>query len=120
LIDGIGVKIKITSFEMVRPNFDADVCKEACPSLLEWANYLLEQYADVESKDDSKVNIDLDQKGPMLSYKITDDEIKWKKEPASETTQANASIPLMGPRGTTITCHNSSAPRREFFWSDMS
>ncbi len=27
---------------------------------------------------------------------------------------------LMGPRGTTITCHNSSAPRGEFFWSDMS
>jgi hypothetical protein len=79
LIDGIGVKTKITSFEMIRPNSNADVCKEACPSLLEWANYLFEPNADIESKDDSKVNSDIDQKGPMLSYKKTDDEIKWKK-----------------------------------------
>ncbi len=76
LINGIGVKTKITSFEMICPNSDADVCKEACPSLLEWENYLLEPYADIESKDDSKVKSDIDQKGPMLSYKITDDEIK--------------------------------------------
>ncbi len=27
---------------------------------------------------------------------------------------------FMGPRGATITCHNSSAPRGEFFRSDMS
>jgi hypothetical protein len=27
---------------------------------------------------------------------------------------------VMGPRGATITCHNSSAPCGEFFWSDMS
>ncbi len=89
-------KPKITSFEIIRPNSDADVCKEACPSLLEWANYLLEPYADIESKDDSKVNSDINQKGPMLSYKITDDEIKWKKEPATETKQANASTPIIG------------------------
>ncbi len=78
LIDGIGVETKITSSEMIHPNPDSDVCKEACPSLLEWANYLLEPYADIESKDDSKVNSDINQKGPMLSYKITDDEIKGK------------------------------------------
>jgi hypothetical protein len=96
LIDSIEVETEITSFEMIRPNSDADVCKEACPSLLEWANYLLEPYADIESKDDSKVNSDNKQKGPMLSYKITDDEIKWKKEPATETTQANASTPIIG------------------------
>ncbi len=81
---------------MICPNSDADVCKEARPSLLEWANNLLEPYADIESKDDSKVNSDIDQKGPMLSYKITDDEITWKKEPASETTQANASTLIIG------------------------
>ncbi len=52
---------------MICPNSDADVCKEACPSLLEQANYLLEPYADIESKDDSKLNSDIDQKGPMLS-----------------------------------------------------
>ncbi len=27
---------------------------------------------------------------------------------------------MMGLRGATITCHNSSALRGEFFWSDMS
>ncbi len=96
LINSIEVETKITSFEMIRPNSDADVCKEAYPSLLELANYLLEPCVDIESKDDSKVNSDNDQKGPMLSYKITDDEIKWKKEPASETTQANALTPIIG------------------------
>ena len=96
LIDSIEVETKITSFEMICPNSDADVCKEACPSLLEWANYLLEPYADIESKDDSEVNSDNNQKGPMLSYIITDDEIKWKKEPATETTQANASTQIIG------------------------
>ncbi len=50
---------------MICPNSDADVCKEACPSLLEWANYLLEPYADIESKNDSKVKSDTDQKGQI-------------------------------------------------------
>jgi hypothetical protein len=54
---------------MIRPNSDADVCKEACPSLLVWANYLLEPYADIESKDDSKVNSDNNQKGPICHTK---------------------------------------------------
>ncbi len=81
---------------MIRSNSDADVCKEACPSLLKWVNYLLEPYADIESKDDSKVNSDNNQKGPMLSYKIIDNEIKWKKKPATETRQANASTPIIG------------------------
>ncbi len=27
---------------------------------------------------------------------------------------------IMGPRGATITCHNCSVPRGEFFWSDVS
>ncbi len=40
-INSIEVETKIASFEMVCPNPDADVCKEACPSLLEWENYLL-------------------------------------------------------------------------------
>jgi hypothetical protein len=31
LIDSIEVETKITSFEMIHPNSDADVCKEACP-----------------------------------------------------------------------------------------
>ncbi len=96
LIDSIEVETKITSFEMICPSSDADVCIEACPSLLEWANYLLEPYADIESKDDSEVNSDNNQKGPILTYKISDDEIKWKKEPATETTQANALTPIIG------------------------
>ncbi len=96
LINSIELETKITSFEMIRPNSDADVCKEACPSLLEWANYLLEPYADLESKENREVNSDNNQKEPMLSYKITDDEIKWKKEPATETTQVNASTPIIG------------------------
>jgi hypothetical protein len=76
---------------MICPNSDADVVKEVCPSLPEWANYLLEPYADIESKDDSKQNSDNNQRGPMLSYKITDDIIKWRGETVTETTQTETS-----------------------------
>ena len=76
---------------MICPNSDADLVKKVCPSLLEWAYYLLEPYADIESKDKSKLKSDNDQRGPMLSYKITDDAIKWKSEIATETTQADES-----------------------------
>ena len=75
MVDSIERETTITSFGMIRPNSDADVAKEACPSLLEWAKYLLEQYTDIESIDDSKLSSEKDQKVPMLSYKITDDEI---------------------------------------------
>jgi hypothetical protein len=80
MINSLDAEEKITSFDMIHPNSDADVSKEACPSLLEWANYLLEPYADIDNNDDSKLNNDNDLKGPMQSYKITDDEIKWKKK----------------------------------------
>jgi hypothetical protein len=70
MINSIAVETKITSFDMIRPNSDADVAKEACPSLLEWANYLLEPYADIDNNDDSKLNNDNNLKGPMQSYKI--------------------------------------------------
>ncbi len=80
MIDSLDEEEKITSFDMIHPNSDADVSKEACPSLLEWANYLLEPYADIDNNDDSKLNNDNNLKGPMQSYKITDDEIKWKKK----------------------------------------
>ncbi len=76
---------------MICPNSDADVVKEVCTSLLEWANYLLEPNADIESKDDSKQNSDNDQRGPMLSYKIMDDIIKWRGETATEITQTETS-----------------------------
>ena len=76
---------------MICPNSDADVVKEVCTSLLEWANYLLEPNADIESKDDSKQNSDNDQRGPMLSYKIMDDITKWRGETATETTQTETS-----------------------------
>jgi hypothetical protein len=72
---------------MICPNSDADVVKEVCTSLLEWANNLFEPYADIESKDDSKQNSDNNQRGSMLSYNITDDIIKWRDETATETTQ---------------------------------
>jgi hypothetical protein len=35
--------------------------------------------------------------GPMMSYKITNDEIKWKKEPETETTKTNASTTASTP-----------------------
>ena len=92
----------ITSFDMIRPNSDADISKEACLSLLEWANYLLEPYADIDNNDDSKLNNVNDLKRPMLSYKITNDEINWKKE-----TETN----------TTVTEAAASAPEEELLWT---
>jgi hypothetical protein len=96
LIDEIESVTKITAFDMICPNSDADLVKKVCLSLLEWANYLLESYADIESKDDSKLKSDNNQRGPMLSYKMTDNIITWKSETATETTQTDASNLLIG------------------------
>jgi hypothetical protein len=64
-----------------------------CPSLLKWANYLLEPYEDLENKDKSKLKSDSYQSGPMQSYNITDDGIKWKSKIQSETTPSAESTP---------------------------
>ena len=80
MINDVGRETQIKSFDMIRPNADADVSKDACLSLLEWANYLLEPHAGIDKNDDSKLDDDKHLKRPMMSYKITDDEINWKKK----------------------------------------
>jgi hypothetical protein len=90
MIDSIGKETNITSFDMIRHNSDTDVAGEACLSLLEWANYLLEPNAGIDKNDDSQLDNDNDLKRPMLSYKITDDEINWKKETDTNTTDRDA------------------------------
>ena len=90
MINDVGRETQIKSFDMIRPNADADVSKDACLSLLEWANYLLEPHAGIDKNDDSKLDSDKDLKRPMMSYKITDDEINWKKETDTDTTVTNA------------------------------
>jgi hypothetical protein len=55
MIDGLGDETKITSFDMFHPNCD--------DSLLEWANYLLEPYEDIENKDKTKLKSDNYQSG---------------------------------------------------------
>jgi hypothetical protein len=50
MMDSIDHETKITRFDMIRPNSDADVAKKVCPSLFDWANYLLEP-PDVEEKN---------------------------------------------------------------------
>jgi len=90
MIDGVGRETQIKSFDVIRPNADADVSKDACLSLLEWANYLLEPHAGIDKNDDSKLDDDKDLKRPMMSYKITDDEINWKKETDNDTSVTNA------------------------------
>jgi hypothetical protein len=66
-----------------------------CPSLLESANYLLKPYEDIENKDKSELKSDNYQSGPMQSYNITDDAIKWKSKIPSETTPSAESTPIM-------------------------
>ena len=90
MIDSNGTKTHIKSFDMIHPNADADVSKDACLSILEWADYLLEPHAGIDKNDDSKHDSDKDLKRPMMSYKITDDEINWKKETDTDTTVTNA------------------------------
>ena len=90
MIDGIGRETQIKSFDMIHPIADADVSQDACLSLLEWANYLLEPHAGIDKNDDSKLDSDKDLKRPMMSYKITDDEINRKKETDTDTTVTNA------------------------------
>ena len=41
MVDAIGSETKISEFNMIRPNTDADVAKQVCPSLLQWADYVL-------------------------------------------------------------------------------
>ncbi len=67
MIDRLGDETNITSFDMFRPNRDDDLVKKVCPSLLEWANYLLEPYEDIENKDKSKLKSDNYQSRPMQS-----------------------------------------------------
>ncbi len=86
MIDGFGDESKIICFDMFCPNRDDDLVKKVCPSLLKWANYLLEPYEDIENKDKSELKSDNYQSGSMQSYNITDDAIKWKSEIPSETT----------------------------------
>ena len=90
MINSNGKETNITSFDMIRHNSDTDVAGEACLSLLEWANYLLEPNAGIDKNDDSKLNNDNNLKRPMMSYKITDDEINWKKETDTNTTDRDA------------------------------
>jgi hypothetical protein len=90
MIDGNGTETHIQSFDMIHPNADADVSKDACLSLLQWADYLLKPHAGLEKNGDSKLDSDKDLKRPMMSYKITDDEINWKKETDTGTTVTNA------------------------------
>jgi hypothetical protein len=50
----------------------------------------LEPNAGIDKNDDSKLDNNKDLKRPMMSYKITDDEINWKKETDANTTVTNA------------------------------
>jgi hypothetical protein len=85
MIDGSGKVTQIKSFDMIHPNADADVSQDACLSLFEWANYLLEPNVGIDKNDN-----DTDLKRPMMSYKITDDEINWKNETNTDTTVTHA------------------------------
>ncbi len=90
MIDSSGNETQIKSFDMIRPTAAADVSQYACLSLLEWAYYLLEPHPGIDKNDDSKLDNDKGLKRPMISYKITDDEINWKKESDIDTAVTNA------------------------------
>jgi hypothetical protein len=89
MIDGVGQETNIKSFDMIRPTAAADVSQHACLSLLEWAYYLLEPHEGVDKNDDRILNNDKNLKRPMISYRITDDEINWKKESNIDTAGTN-------------------------------
>jgi hypothetical protein len=95
IIDGLGDETKITNFDMFRPSRDDDLIKKVCPSLLKWANCLLEPYEDIEKKDKSELKSDTYQSRPMHSYNITDDAIMWKSKIPSETTPSAESTPII-------------------------
>jgi hypothetical protein len=82
MIDSMGKETNITSFDMIHHNSDPYVAEHTCISLLEWAKYLLEPNAELDNDNDLKM--------PMTSYKITDDEIDWKKESDTNTTDTDA------------------------------
>jgi hypothetical protein len=95
LIDGVEKETKITSFDMFCLNRDGEIVKKVCPSLIKWAGYLLEPYEDIEDKEENELNSDNSQRGPMHSYEITNDDIKWKSKMANETTPTAESAPTI-------------------------
>jgi len=82
MIDSTGKETNITSFNMIHHNTDTDVAQHACLSLLEWAKYLLEPNEELDNDNDLNM--------PMTSYKITDDEIDWKKDTDTNTRDNEA------------------------------
>jgi hypothetical protein len=82
MIDSTGKETHITSFNMIHHNTDTDVAQHACLSLLEWAKYLLEPNEELDNDNDLNM--------PMTSYKITDDEIDWKKDTETNTRDNEA------------------------------
>jgi hypothetical protein len=82
MIDSTGKETHITSFNMIHHNTDTDVAQHACLSLLEWAKYLLEPNEELDNDNDLNM--------PMTSYKITDDEIDWKKDTDTNTRDNEA------------------------------
>ena len=58
MVDAIGNETKISEFNMICPNTDADVAKQVSLSLLQWADYVLKPYDNVDTKDDNELNSD--------------------------------------------------------------
>jgi hypothetical protein len=46
---------------MIRPNTDADVAKQVCPSLLQWEDYVMNPHDNVDTKNDNKLYEEIEQ-----------------------------------------------------------
>jgi hypothetical protein len=81
LINTSGEETEKMSFSCFKTTSNLEMLKHACPSLFQWAEYIVEPLASMESKTNMLTYL---QAKPMKTYAITDTAIKWKEYDKSQ------------------------------------
>jgi hypothetical protein len=89
--DNDGVEFKVNSFTCFQPNENLASSPVVCPSLLQWAGYLLTPAMETEEQKKERLH-KLAQK-PMKNYKMTHTTMKSQTRPTRENTADVATTP---------------------------
>jgi hypothetical protein len=89
--DNDGVEFKVNSFTCFQPNENLASSPVVCPSLLQWAGYLLTPAMETEEQKRERLH-KLAQK-PMKNYKMTHTTMKSQTRPTRENTADVATTP---------------------------
>jgi hypothetical protein len=86
-----GVEVKVNSFTCFQPNKNLDSSPVVCPSLLQWAEYLLTPA--METDEQKKVRLHKLGEKPMEHYNMTHTTMKSQSRPTRENTVDVVSTP---------------------------